>query len=416
MKTKNIYQNPNENLFLAIHANNLELVVKFIKEGASLNYTEKGKTPISLAAELKRWPIVKTIASLQMTTDHEDTFQYRVALLNAVKEKQLEVAHLLLKANAPNEYWAANGTTSLHEAALNNWPEIVAMMLDREFDYKQKDNNGKTARESNPDCFYKGWEICQYNRNIAVISILFIQAARQPDSFLFKLPFELLDKVLHDIAGGYIINPENTLRSKEKSLLRISAECFLDKYDRFWIKKQPPTLNLFQNIRQKKDSPHELKKCVANFVKENGSKVNVVDSLKNYHLINNDVWNEHTRQQVKQEVEDFVHIEEKPNYKIVFHAQINVIAQSLDPDCKLSEVKLEYGEMKIAFNSIEGAKLFYDYCKDLQLSPHIMNEEIIFDSRQEIEFYIFNKCKLPLEVIYKEFPEFKNEKPTCVIG
>ena len=143
-------QTEHNSFFTVLHwaiQHNLPQILKLLLDNFSvcLGWFDKDKKrPIELAAELRRWDLVRIIAS-HKRTDAEDEFNYANVLKLAVLCNQLDIVKVLIDAGTATRY--QDGNSLLHIAARCNkpeCPEIVQYLLDIGLDPEEVTFQGET--------------------------------------------------------------------------------------------------------------------------------------------------------------------------------------------------------------------------------------------------------------------------------
>lgn len=105
--------------------------------------SKNGQTPIQIAAQLKKWDCIKTIATTHPCIKSSN---YGGALVSVIKANQTDLAKLLLEAGAENNFYANNddyGWHSLHWAVQNKNLELIPILLQKGHDPNVKGEKQK---------------------------------------------------------------------------------------------------------------------------------------------------------------------------------------------------------------------------------------------------------------------------------
>lgn len=210
----------------------LETMKYLLKAGASLSCLQEDKTIIELMSETRQWDKVNLITRYRKT-DKADTARYASALIDAVREGNMEVVENLLKAGAKLIWiYGSKDYDCLHLAVMNNQPEMIALLLQYGADPEIKNKQGKTACQLADELklgatWDLGWEI--YYKKVFPKDILrpLVQGHRQEDCILSKLPIELVDYTTQ-----FLWKDRKYLNTRTVSdqLKRNSLTCFVNNY------------------------------------------------------------------------------------------------------------------------------------------------------------------------------------------
>ncbi|XP_065343666.1 uncharacterized protein LOC135941846 [Cloeon dipterum] len=133
-------------LHYAILTNNKDLVQMLLESGAEIDSkTKRGETALHLAAYKGSTEL--TIKLIQCGADVNSKNNHGLTCLNiATVNRNLDLLEVLLKnkADVNNEY-KLFGNTPLHHAALENYPEILEMLVNHGADVNLQNKNGWTA-------------------------------------------------------------------------------------------------------------------------------------------------------------------------------------------------------------------------------------------------------------------------------
>lgn len=133
-------------LHLAVRVNSPDIIKLLLTYDADPTLTNKNKeTPIMLASKKRYWDCVRAFTLFK--TDAEDTAGYGHALLDAVMDNDLSVAHALLKAGALHEWESVDSSSSLHIAVKNNNLQMLRLLLLYSADVARKDENKRTPKD-----------------------------------------------------------------------------------------------------------------------------------------------------------------------------------------------------------------------------------------------------------------------------
>jgi ankyrin repeat protein len=105
--------------------------------------SNNGQTPIQIAAQLKKWDCIKTIATTHPCIKGSN---YGGALVSVIKANQIDLAKLLLEAGAENNFYANSddcGWHSLHWAVQNKNLELIPILLQKGHDPNVKGEKQK---------------------------------------------------------------------------------------------------------------------------------------------------------------------------------------------------------------------------------------------------------------------------------
>lgn len=90
--------------------------------------------------------VVKLLPTTDSEAPVEDSVDERLVMLDAISRgDQLTLHRMLVMNSSPNFFY--NGTTPLHLAAENGYPEIVQLLIKYGADYRKKNAAGLTALE-----------------------------------------------------------------------------------------------------------------------------------------------------------------------------------------------------------------------------------------------------------------------------
>jgi ankyrin repeat protein len=112
---------------MAIQGNHPEAVARLVHDVNLEREIENKKTPIQLARALGFWDCVKAIAE-NKKTDKFDKAKYGSALLFAVQENRVGIAHVLLEAGASTR-WVIKGDRCLHLAVRKRSIPMITLLL-----------------------------------------------------------------------------------------------------------------------------------------------------------------------------------------------------------------------------------------------------------------------------------------------
>ncbi len=412
---KRHYGNPSKNLFNAITINNLDLAKQAIKDGADLasltSLEIAGETyqyaPAVFASRNECWDILDAIASSAMDTSNN--YQFAGALLHAIQERQLSSAVILLNhSRVSYAYITTTGDRGLHLAVKNNCPEMVALLLSHGYRDNKKNKADQTAQQINEGCYLRGWEIWQNNRAAADISIVLVQAMRQQESnplcHLSRLTFDLFNKIL-TVATDVCVFDENKLENQQARLMKISTECFIKSYRSKLYLHTTPASDTFVSTLESVHSTDEISSCINHFVNfEHSKETNTIKLLRKFNLYRQGDYGNYTE------------------YKLLLLNHVIALLKDFFSEFKkVTNIILEKGQMIMISDNEDDISILMAYCTELNLTPKRIDAmQMVLGVREEIDFFIFNKCRMPPN-FYQAFPDFfqqgkEPEKQNCIIS
>ena len=130
----------------AVHEDHVKVLSLLIEHGADiecLNRGGSGFTPLNLASYYGRLEIGQCLLDRGANIEARDA-QGRTSLVNAVQERHVEFARMLLERGAVQN---KRGKTELHFAVENGFPQAVQLLLEYGADVNVRNNSGHTPSE-----------------------------------------------------------------------------------------------------------------------------------------------------------------------------------------------------------------------------------------------------------------------------
>lgn len=137
-------------IYEAAIAGDLDSVKKFLTSNKNLLnvHSRDGFTPLGFAAFFNRPAVVKFLLQQGADANVASSNDFKVAPLHSsVAARSLEITQLLLDHGGKPNVMQQNDVTPLHEAAHNNVPDIVRVLLKAGADRDFKTKDGKTAMD-----------------------------------------------------------------------------------------------------------------------------------------------------------------------------------------------------------------------------------------------------------------------------
>lgn len=124
---------------------NIEIISQLIERGIDFNYYRHRRTPVSLAAQMKKWNIVRHIATLHKAVPtNYDCTDYGSALLIAVENNEYDIVRILIDANADKFQLRYDRYNALHIAVTQNNLDIARLLLNNNADTDFINDDGLT--------------------------------------------------------------------------------------------------------------------------------------------------------------------------------------------------------------------------------------------------------------------------------
>ncbi len=276
---------PRDHILIAIKTDRPDIVADLIQQ---IDITERGKenlTPIEVAVQFRRYNCVRVIIENSVLSK-KILETYGAALLDSVRINNIQIARILLKAGASNNWSDSEGNTCLHVAIKNQNTEMITLLSSFGFNLNEQNDKKKSAYDSADSLDLKslkdGW-LLHYNETttIKMLSLL-VLLHEQQNSQLGKLPSNVLNMIV-----PYLCHPEQLTTSKdfikfgETQLNKTFAKHLLTYSDRFFQPGSTTYNQLRDNIRQKKCSTEDIAKTMSKFLKQEGATE--VENLKTHY-------------------------------------------------------------------------------------------------------------------------------------
>jgi len=126
----------------AARKGHIEVVKLLLDAGASASAKEEytGAVPLMRAVDAENLECVKVILeNAKDTIDIRDSYHKRSALLMAIKDNKIEIAHYLIRSGASLSVSDKKGQTALHYAAKLGLKETVDLLLEKGANINMKD-------------------------------------------------------------------------------------------------------------------------------------------------------------------------------------------------------------------------------------------------------------------------------------